>query len=175
MVPCSCCCNLSCLTLSVFAEGTLIYATMVPCSSCCSLTCLTLNVFAEGTLISAPVLPCSSCCSLPCLTLNVLAEGTLISAPVLPCSSCCSLPCLTLGCLWSGTCGDWDPRRWGKRETVPDTMLSPPEWFCNKMGSSVPWAKSQFFSYFCVRVFFKSFHLGDRLTKTQDCVHKLNF
>ena len=28
-----------------------------------------------------------------------------------------------------------DLRRWGKRETIPNAALSPPEWFCIKIGS----------------------------------------
>ena len=31
---------------------------------------------------------------------------------------------------------DWDPRGWGKRETIPNTALSPPEWFCITMVNS---------------------------------------
>ena len=35
--------------------------------------------------------------------------------------------CITPSCLRRGTGGDRDPRRWGKRETIPYTTLSPPE------------------------------------------------
>ena len=47
--------------------------------------------------------------------------------------------------------------------------------------SAIRWAavyrgqnRNSFLTFVCV-FFLKSFHLGDRLTKTQDCVHKLNF
>ena len=38
-----------------------------------------------------------------------------------------SLTCLTPGCLRRGADGDRHPGRWGKRETVPNTTLSPSE------------------------------------------------
>ena len=31
-------------------------------------------------------------------------------------------------CLWRGTGGYQDPRRWGKKGTIPGTTLSPPGW-----------------------------------------------
>ena len=34
---------------------------------------------------------------------------------------------LTLSCHRRGTGGDRDPRRWEKRETIPNATLSPPE------------------------------------------------
>ena len=36
--------------------------------------------------------------------------------------------CLIRRCLQGGTGRHQDPRRWGKRKTVPNTTLSPPEW-----------------------------------------------
>ena len=44
---------------------------------------------------------------------------------------------LMLSCLWKHTSRDWHPRRWWKRETVPNATPSPPEWFCIKVGSGV--------------------------------------
>ena len=38
-------------------------------------------------------------------------------------------------CLWRGIGGDQDPSRRGKRETIPNTTLSPWEWFCIQTGS----------------------------------------
>ena len=39
--------------------------------------------------------------------------------------------CLMQSCLETGTGGDRDPRRWGKRETIPIATLAPPEWLLN--------------------------------------------
>ena len=35
--------------------------------------------------------------------------------------------CLTPSCLRGGPGGDRDPGRWGKRETIPNTIQPPPE------------------------------------------------
>ena len=35
--------------------------------------------------------------------------------------------CLTPSCLQRGPGGDRDPKRWGKREVIPNATLSPPE------------------------------------------------
>ena len=41
---------------------------------------------------------------------------------------------LTPSCLRRGSGGDRDPRRWGTRETIPNTTLSPPQWFLHLDG-----------------------------------------
>ena len=40
-----------------------------------------------------------------------------------------------LSCLQRGTGGDQDIRRWKEAGTISNATLSPPEWFCIKMGS----------------------------------------
>ena len=42
--------------------------------------------------------------------------------------------CLTPRCLWRGSGEVRDLKRWGKREIIPNTALSPPD-FCVTMGS----------------------------------------
>ena len=48
------------------------------------------------------------------LVINLCADVLLLKMPA-------------TGCLRRGTGGDRDPRRWGKRETIPNAALSPPE------------------------------------------------
>ena len=55
--------------------------------------------------------------------------------------------------------GDWVPRKWGKRETIPNTTLSPPVGFCIKVGSDE--------SHFDV-----SLTVGSKITKTVSINHK---
>ena len=67
-----------------------------------------------------------------CCPLKLIASR--YSAPSGACLVCCLVAWLvgstglTPSCLGRGTGGDRDPRRWGRRETVPNVTLSPPGW-----------------------------------------------